>query len=434
VDRRPRRHRRAPRPVEKGQPRGAVYESLSAFGEAMNNKLATKNVKFHVIFVPVSRDQLIPALLEGRGDVAASGITVTPERAEQVDFTRPTWSGISEIVVAGPGAPALASVDDLAGHSVFARRSSSYWTHLEALNQRFATAGKAPVELVPAPEDLEDEDLLELLNAGAFELTVMDAPIAKLWAKILPEIRPLEAAAVNTGGDLAWMIRKGSPKLKAELDGFIATHGQGTAFGNTIAKRYAGSTQFVARSTSSEEMAKFRAMIDLFKKYAGEYELDYLLAIAQGYQESRLDQSVKSHVGAIGVMQIMPATGAELKTGDIHQLEPNIHGGVKYIRFMIDRYFADEPMTPVNKMLFAFAAYNCGPGRVAKLRKEAAERGLDPNKWFNHVEVVAADRIGAETPTYVSNIYKYYVGYKLAVERAEKREAAKSAVAAAAGK
>jgi membrane-bound lytic murein transglycosylase MltF len=152
--------------------------------------------------------------------------------------------------------------------------------------------------------------------------------------------------------------------------------------------------------------------------------------MAQGYQESRLDQNVTSPVGAIGIMQVMPKTGAELATGDIRQLEPNIHAGVKYIRFMVDHYFADEPMTPVDKILFAFASYNAGPARVARLRKEAAERRLDPNKWFNHVELVAADRIGAETPTYVGNIYKYYIAYKLVAEREAAREAARAALPA----
>ena len=414
--------------VENGQQRGATYESFGAFGEAMNKKLGTGHVKFIVVFIPVSRAELIPALLDGRGDVAASGITVTPDRAAQVDFTRPTWSGISEIVVTGPDSPALASLDDLAGKEVFVRRSSSYWEHLAALSRKLEAAGKPAIRLVEAPEDLEDEDLFELLNAGAFGIGVADAPIAKLWATIYPGLKPHPELAVHEGGQFAWMIRKGSPKLKAELDAFIATHGQGTAFGNTVAARYGKSTKFLQGSTSAEEMRKFRTMVDLFKKYSAQYDVDYLLAMAQGYQESRLDQKVRSRVGAIGVMQVMPATGKELATGDISQLEPNIHAGVKYIRFMIDRYFADQPMTDVNKMLFAFAAYNCGPGRLAKLRKEAAERGLDPNRWFNQVELVAADRIGAETPTYVGNIYKYYIAYKLVADREEARAKAKSSV------
>jgi membrane-bound lytic murein transglycosylase MltF len=146
---------------------------------------------------------------------------------------------------------------------------------------------------------------------------------------------------------------------------------------------------------------------------------------AQGYQESALDHSARSQVGAIGVMQVMPATGKELNVGDITELEPNIHAGVKYIRFMMDRYFKDEPMDALNKGLMTFAAYNAGPGRLRQLRREAEKRGLDPNVWFGNVERVASERIGRETVQYVSNIYKYYVAYKLAMEQRELREAAK---------
>jgi membrane-bound lytic murein transglycosylase MltF len=149
---------------------------------------------------------------------------------------------------------------------------------------------------------------------------------------------------------------------------------------------------------------------------------------AQGYQESQLNQDAKSQVGAIGIMQVMPATGKELKVGDIHEVDPNIHAGVKYMRFMIDQYYKDEPMTPLNKGLFTFASYNAGPGRVRQLRREAEKRGLDPNVWFGNVEQVASQRIGRETVTYVSNIYKYYVAYKLVMEDRARREAAKASV------
>ena len=146
--------------------------------------------------------------------------------------------------------------------------------------------------------------------------------------------------------------------------------------------------------------------------------------MAQGYQESTLDQNAKSPVGAIGIMQVMPATGAAMQVGDIAETELNIHAGVKYIRFMVDRYFKDEPMDRLNKTLFAFASYNAGPDRIAQLRRETSTRGLDPNVWFNNVETVAARRIGMETVQYVSNIYKYYIAYKLITEAQEEREKA----------
>ena len=145
---------------------------------------------------------------------------------------------------------------------------------------------------------------------------------------------------------------------------------------------------------------------------------------AQGYQESQLNQNAKSAVGAIGVMQLMPATGKEMNVGDVHKTEANINAGIKYMRYMIDQYYDKEPMTKLDKALFAFASYNAGPARVRKLRAEAASRGLDPDVWFQNVEYVAAERVGQETVTYVSNIYKYYIAYSLIMENQAATKAA----------
>jgi membrane-bound lytic murein transglycosylase MltF len=411
--------------VDKGRPHGTSYEALRAFEDRLNASRKLKHLKVHVLFIPTSRDDLLPALLDGRGDIAIGALTITPERQEQVDFSAPVYRGVNEIAVTGSRAPALASLDDLSGKDVFTRRSSSYWEHLEALNARFKQEGKPAVKLRAVPETLEDEDLLEMVNAGLLGIVVVDDYKAELWAKVFPGLRLHPEVAVHRDSELGWAIRKDSPLLKAELDRFVATHGQGTAFGNTVIKKYIRSTKFVKGATTQEEMTKFQRVVQLFRTYSDKYDLDYLLMMAQGYQESRLDQGAKSRVGAIGIMQIMPATGKELKVGDIKQLEPNIHGGVKYVRFMVDQYFADEPMDRLNKGLFAFAAYNAGPGRIGQLRKEAARRGLDPNVWFNNVEVIAAERIGSETVTYVSNIYKYYIAYRLIAEEQAERQRAR---------
>ncbi len=261
-----------------------------------------------------------------------------------------------------------------------------------------------------------------MLNAGLFGIAVVDDYKLEIWSKIYPKIKARPDLAVSSGGELAWAFRPNSPQLKTALDAFLKTHRQGTTFGNTLIKRYVGSTKFVLNARSPEEIKKFQTVVDLFKKYAGKYDVDFLLMAAQGYQESRLDQKVKSPVGALGVMQVMPATGKELAVGDVTQLEPNIHAGVKYMRFMIDRYYAKEPMTPLDKGLFTFASYNAGPARVRQLRQEAGRRGLDPNVWFNNVEIIAAEKIGAETVTYVSNIYKYYITYRLVVEDMERQK------------
>ena len=184
-----------------------------------------------------------------------------------------------------------------------------------------------------------------------------------------------------------------------------------------VERRYLQNVKYAKNAGADSERKKLQAVVELFRKYSAQYDLDYLLMAAQGYQESTLDQNVKSPVGAIGVMQVMPPTGQELKVGDITLLEPNIHAGVKYMRFMMDQYYKDEPMDPVNKTLMTFASYNAGPGRLRQLRRETEKRGLNPNVWFGNVERIASERIGRETVTYVSNIYKYYIAYRLLTDQ-----------------
>jgi membrane-bound lytic murein transglycosylase MltF len=194
--------------------------------------------------------------------------------------------------------------------------------------------------------------------------------------------------------------------------------------GNQILARYFKSAKYVKDAVSESERKKFLALRQYFEKYGDKYDVDWVLMAAQGYQESELNQAARSPVGAIGVMQVMPATGKDLGVGDISEVEANVHAGIKYMRWMIDNYYGDEPMTKLDKALFAFASYNAGAGRVAQLRKEAAIRGLDPNVWFHNVEYVAAEKIGAETVTYVNNIYKYFIAYTLIMEAKTERERA----------
>ena len=399
--------------VDRGTPRGTSYDVMKAFEEELNKKLKTKHLRVHVVFIPVARDRLLPGLIEGRGDIVAANLTVTPARQALVDFADPWITGVSEIVVTGPASPPLGSLNDLAGQEIFVRRTSSYYESLVDLNARLKRSGLREIVLVPAPENLEDEDLLEMLSAGLLKILVVDSHKATFWKQILTSLTLHPDLAVRTGGNIAWAIRKGSPKLKAALNEFVTTHGGKTVFGRLTLQRYLESTKYVTSATAEAEMRKFQTVVEIFRKYGRQYGMDWMLMAAQGYQESRLDQRARSARGAVGVMQVLPTTGRELKVGDVTKLDPNIHAGVKYIRFMIDQYFKDEPMTDLDKGLFAFASYNAGPSRIRQLRSEAGKRGLDSNVWFDNVERVAAEKMGRETVTYVSNIYKYYIAYTL---------------------
>ena len=399
---------------DRGAQRGLTADTLSDFEVFVNRKYGRKGRPITVVVLPTTRDKLLSGLAEGRADIAAGNITMTAERGRTVDFSAPIAVNIAEIVVTGPRSPKLKSLQDLAGREIHVRRSSSYWASVEAVKAR-------PVAV---PEALEDEDLMDMVAAGLIPLTVVDEWKANAWAAMNKRLRPRPELALTAGESIAWALRENTPKLRALVDEFIATHP------GSREKRYKAYPQYLSRlqnATAEADWKRFEATVALFRKYAPRYKLDYLMTAALGYQESRLDQAARSSVGAIGIMQLMPETGATLGVGDITQAEANVHGGTKYLRQLMDRHLGGAGLDEQNRTLFALAAYNAGPSRLAGLREEAAKAGLDPNLWFNNVEVVAAKRIGDETPTFVRNIYKYYVAYKLQLETLEARRAAEAA-------
>jgi membrane-bound lytic murein transglycosylase MltF len=402
-----------------GAQRGTSYEGLKEFEKFVNKKLKTITLKINVVFIPVTRDKLLPALVKGLGDIAAANLTITPERKKIVDFSDPLLTNVSEILITGPAAPILKRLDDLAGKEIHVRPSSSYYGSLKRLNASFKKQGKPPVEIIPADEYLEDSDLLEMVNAGLIPMVIVDNHKARFWAEIFDHITLHPDIVVNTGGEIASAIRKNSPKLKAVVNEFVKGHKKGTLLGNIVFKRYLKTNKWARNSMSPKELKKFQDTVALFRKYADQYGFDYLKIIALAYQESQLDQSKRSKAGAIGIMQVLPSTARDpnVNIPEIKILEKNIHAGNKYLRFLDDRYFNDSSVDQLNQLLFTFAYYNAGPARVARLRKEAAKMGLDPNVWFGNVEVVAAKRIGRETVQYVSNIYKYYIAYRLIVDQ-----------------
>jgi membrane-bound lytic murein transglycosylase MltF len=406
---------------DRGAQRGLTADTLRDFEIHLNKKYARKNHPIVVVAIPTTRERLFSGLAEGRGDLAAGNLTVTSERDRQFDFSSPIASDVAEIVVGGPRSPKLASLDDLAEKEVHVRASSSYYASLEALNARLKVQGKPPAKIVAVPEALEDEDLMDMAAAGLVRHTIVDNWKARIWARLHPRVRPRYDLKLTDNQSIGWAFRTGSPKLASAVNEFLDLYPSSRA---ARLKAYPAYLAELGNATADADWKRFQSTVSLFKKYSARYKLDYLMTAALGYQESRFDQNARSDVGAIGVMQLMPETGAALKVGDITQLEPNIHGGVKYLRQLRERYIQPDGLDEQNRTLFAIASYNAGPARIAALREEAPKRGLDPNVWFGQVEYLASERIGLETVLFVRNIYKYYIAYKLQLETLEARRAA----------
>lgn len=401
---------------DKGRERGMTADYAREFERYVNQKFGKQLGKrpITVFIIPTTRDKLLQNVVDGYGDLAAGNITATEERAKIADlWVPPDNLTMNEIVVTGPKSPAIGSADDLSGKTVHVRKSSSYYDSLGALNERFKQERRPAVKLVLVPDALEDEDMMEMVEAGLLQAIVVDDWKAKMWAQVLPKIKVNAGAVLRAGGQRAWVMRKDSPKLRAVVAEF---YDKSVRLANPSAVRLAQYFRRIKQihdPTTANDRRRFEATLDLFRKYGKQYHFDPLMLAAQGYQESQLNQKAKSRVGAIGIMQVMPATGTELKVGDINGIEANIHADTKYMDVLMTRYFKDAKFSETDRTLFAFASYNCGAGNVSRMRKEAAKRGLDPDQWFNNVEIVTAEKIGAETTTYVRNIFKYYTAYSL---------------------
>jgi len=408
---------------DRGQQHGLSADYIHNFERWINQQYKKGTRPISVFVIPTTRDKLLQKVIDGQADIAIGNITVTPLRSATLNFSTPVLSNVSEMIMVNNQSPKLSSLDDLSGKTVSVRKVSSYYESLLKLNERFERENREAIHIQLMPDALEEEDLMEMLAAGIIDMTVIDDWIANLWLKTHPELNISIALKLKEGDDIAWAMRKESPLLLAATNQFLQQDEKKLSYRGKI-RSYQKKLHNLKNPKEEQEWRKFEQLVELFKHYGDRYRFDYLMAMAQGFQESGLNPNAISPDGSIGIMQLKPETGASLNVGDIRQAEPNIHAGIKYMRRLLDKHFSNAVFDDTNAALFAFASYNAGPYKIAKLRKEAEKAGLDPNKWFNNVELIVAARIGHVTVSYVRNIYKYYVAYKLAVETIEKQHQA----------
>jgi membrane-bound lytic murein transglycosylase MltF len=414
---------------DQGYERGITAENFREFEMFINKKYRRQlhNIPITVIFIPTPRDELIRDVMAGAGDIAAGNLTITDERSKNVDFVSQKQVTVSEIVLNQKKDAPLTNADELSGKTVYVRQSSSYFESLQSLNKSLTANGKAPVIIDTVSENLEDEDLMDMLNAGIISTIVVDDWLAKIWAPVLPNVRLNDSATVRTDAHIGCAFRKNSPLLTAELNNFYDKYQKPLGVVPYRFKKYGQLVKKLYDPSKSDYAKRYNDIIALFQKYGKQYDFDPIMLAALGFQESKLNQNVRSHVGAIGVMQLMPATGSSMKVGDITVTENNIHAGAKYMSTIMNNYFPDAHFDEFNRALFAFASYNAGPNKIESLRKIAAQGGYNPDVWVGNVEVIASEKIGMETTTYVRNIIKYYYSYKLMAQRSEEQQAQREA-------
>ena len=413
--------------LDHGRIQGLQAELLREFESFLNRGRAREADRIRVKLVPVSFVELIPALEAGKGDLVAAFLTETPQRQDQVQIAAGMRNQVAEVLVTHDSVASPGTLDGLGGREVYLLAGSSYAEHLRQWNARAVAEGRAPIELVRADPRLESEDILELVHSGVVERTFVDDYKARLWARVLPGIAIHEDVAIARDRTVGWAVRRDSILLAEALERFTDGARGGTLLGNVLFERYFVDDRFVNDPTESSERDKLDKYLELFERYGTRYGFEPLALAAQAYQESHLDHSLRSPRGAVGLMQLLPTTATDTNVGipNISEVDANVHAGARYMAFLRDRYFSAPEIDAWNRTALALAAYNAGPRRIREARTRTTELGLDPNVWFDNVEVATGRLVGREPVRYVANIYKYFVAYRLALGREADRRSAR---------
>ena len=396
--------------IEDGKPKGIVAEMLYHFEKNLRKKHPYLNVQI----IPIQRDDLLPSLQSGYGDIAVANLTVTDKRLQAIDFSDPMITSVKELIITGKKSPPITDIKQLSDKEVWIRASSSYFESVQRVNKELNRLDLSPLHVHFVEESLQDYELIELVNQGYIQGTILDSHKAKLWTDVMENIQVHTDLPLRENGRIAWALRKDSPILKKEINKYVKTSRSGTLLGNVIYQKYIDNTRWLGRALNPNKVDKVAKLADVFEKYSSKYEFDPLMMSAQGFQESGLDQSRVSYRGAIGVMQVLPSTARDKNVNikNIHKVDNNIHAGVKYMRFIKDRYFDDPAISPDNQIYFTLASYNAGPAKIRKMRAIAKEKGYNPNIWFKNVEIITRKYVSKEPVTYVTNINRYFVIYK----------------------
>lgn len=407
---------------DKGAQYGILVNQLQGFERWLNKTyLPKEKLKLKIIYIPVRQDKLLDYLTEGRGDLVAANMTVTPTRREQVAFSQPLIAPIEEWVVSQRDLPGFNRITQLSGRRVWVRASSSYYESLNQLNWLFRELGLPPVYIEKVPEYLQDGDLMEMVAAGIIPLTVTDSFKGRIWLDMIGGLKAHKLIPLRDKGRSAWALRKNDPELLKAVNAYISEASKRTLYSDMTLRRLLAQSERMSNILAPDPLGRLSTIRKVIETQASKYQLDWLMLAALGYKESGLNPNVRSNKGAVGIMQLLPSTGGAvgIRGARLTSLEGNVEAACRYMRHILDTYFNDPEMDNINRHLFALAAYNAGPNRVQALQAKAKARGLDPNVWFGNVEQLVANEVGQGPINYVGTIYKYYVAYRFSLPQLE---------------
>lgn len=382
-----------------------------------NFLLAKYKKKVQIKVVPSAPGKLLAVIADGNADFALDYLNEysTNKNADRfLIYDHPRTE--KYLIVSNQNKEKVINLSDLSGKTVCADRFTQV-AAIEKTNEELKKDGKALITIYQDQLVLSDEDLLQMVNAGLIDYIWVTNWRAELWKPLLPNIAIHSETAITGGSPGDVIVSKMNADLAKDLLEFAASPYLDAALRDYRQKNFSHERFALKSPLTQTELNRFESMKKYFHRYGHENQLDPLFLAGLGFQESLLNQGAVSPSGAVGVMQLLPSTGASMNVGNIYELEPNIHAGAKYINSLLREMSLESGLSENERGFFAVAAYNAGANNVRKARELAVKMGLNPNQWFLNVEMASARLLGLETFLYVRNVYKYYVTYDVWVRK-----------------
>lgn len=405
-----------------GQAIGVEYHRLRAFERYLNGH-AREGKQITLKIIPKAKDQLLGALLRGEGDLMAPGELLDVKPTHAVTPSDPIVEHVPMLLVGVKGERRFTRFEQLSGRTVALTTGSVAGESINLINQKLALRKLPPVNIEWVDPSLAVEDVLEMVQAGIFHLTIVEKPIAERWATLMPKLRFDRKVLISEPRAMRWFVRRDAAMLHASIDRFLTSYkapsDQNVAFERVYRRLYR-----VHYPLARADRQKLERLRPVLQKHARQQGMDWLNLAALAFKESTLNPNAKGTGGATGLLQITRSAAQRVGVNNIQNVDSNVQAGAKYLAMIRRTFFSSPKLNERERMAFVLAAYNMGPERVQAMRAEARRRGLNPNQWFFQVERIAMEQVGMNAVSYVNSVNKYFLAFDRERDSLEPREPA----------
>lgn len=402
----------------KGEPVGIEYYRLRGLEHYLNAR-AGDGQQIRLKIIPRAKEQLLGALQRGEGDLAAPGELLDPAVTGGVNSSAPVLDDVPLLLVGRKGERSYTRAEQLSGRTVALTSASAAGAVIQQLNQQLALRKRSPIKIEWVDSTLAVEDVLEMVQAGIYPLTMVERPIAQRWARVMPNLRLDNRVQLGQAQAMRWYVRRDATLLLATVDRFLqgyrAPENQDAAFERIYRRQYR-----VHNPLARKDRQRLNALRPVLQKHGEAQQIDWLNLAALAFKESTLNPAARGSGGAHGLMQITPSAAQRVGVSDTGSVDGNVQASARYLALIRRKFFASPKINERERMAFVLAAYNLGPERVQAMRAEARKRGLNGNQWFFQTERIAMEQVGMGPVNFVNSVNKYFLAFnreRTALER-----------------